>query len=81
MIWYVQGNSVVRFGLYKITSFSGFYGNPDCQASEGFAKHVAEGNAEDYYCNQTFSKQKGPRRPQDFDCITVTTLFRNVQYK
>ena len=22
------------------------YGNPDCQASEGFAKHVAEGDAD-----------------------------------
>ena len=32
------------------------YGNPDCQASEGFAKHVAEGEAEVCCYNQTFSR-------------------------
>ena len=32
------------------------YGNRDCQASEGFAKHVAEGDADGCCCNQIFSR-------------------------
>ena len=40
------------------------YGNPDCQASKGFAKHISEGDADFCCCKQTFSRWKGPRRPQ-----------------
>ena len=32
------------------------YGNRDCQASEGFAKHVVEGDADSCCCNQIFSR-------------------------
>ena len=39
------------------------YGNQDCQASEGFAKHVAEGDANGCCCEQIFSMKKGPQRP------------------
>ena len=34
------------------------YGNQDCQASEGFAKHVAEGDANGCCCEQIFSMKK-----------------------
>ena len=32
------------------------YGNWDCQASEGFAKHVVEGDADSCCCNQIFPR-------------------------
>ena len=34
----------------------------EIEASEGFAKHVVEGDADGCCCEQIFSKKKGPWR-------------------
>jgi hypothetical protein len=51
----VSNNSICKNIIFLI-NYAVWYGNPDCQASQGFAKHAAEGDADDCCCNQTFSR-------------------------
>ena len=72
---------LVRVYLIYCLHYSHIYGNPDCQASEGFAKHVAQGDAEGCCCNQTFSRYKRPRKPQIYHATLNkrTSSYRSSQ--
>ena len=50
-----NGYQFSRFGQAE-TELVKVYGNRDCQASEGFADHAAEGDADGCCCNQIFSR-------------------------